>query len=170
VVARLRQGDAGQGRQSLFIVSESGRQPPNSLSGKDEMICRGEEFDVPGWTPDGDTIYCSAKDSVWSFSRHGHGRQIVPRLSQRLVGPVQRPTTSTFWKSDESSFLSVVKGDTNQHLAQVNVYSGEAEMLTDLPGTLAEEFHGMDVAQDGSAAYFAVRGADELISLIRVTR
>ncbi len=158
----VSEGRGSPGR--LWVVSADGSGEPTDLAAGEDLRLAGEE-DVPRWSADGEHVYCLSKGGYWECTADGSGRRWIAASTEderQLLRWVQSPRGSLCWQPENRTLLQLSRHAQTKHLllTELNLASGQTEVLAELAKGLAGGYHGMEVSPDGAAVYLLLQAAD----------
>ena len=164
-----------QGRghpDQLWVVPADGSGEPTDLAAGEDLRLSKDE-DVPRWSADGERLYRLAKGGYWECVADGGGRRWIAAGTederQQLLCWVQRPREWVCWHPKNEVLLQLARHTQTKHLllTELNLSSGQTEVLAELAKGLVGSCHGMEVVPDGSAVYLLLQAADHPAELWR---
>ena len=162
-LAYVSEGRGHPGR--LWVVSADGSGEPTDLAAGEDLRLAGEE-DVPRWSADGEHVYCLSKGGYWECTADGSGRRWIAAGTEdeqrQLLRWVQSPRGSLCWQPENRTLLQLARRTQTKHLllTELNLASGQTEILAELDKGTADVYHGMEVSPDGAAVYLLLQAAD----------
>ena len=161
-LAYVSEGRGSPGR--LWVVSADGSGEPTDLAAGEDLRLAGEE-DVPRWSADSEHVYCLSKGGYWECTADGSGRRWITASTEderQLLRWVQSPRGSLCWQPENRTLLQLARHAQTKHLllTELNLASGQTEILAELAKGLAGGYHGMEVSPDGAAVYLLLQAAD----------
>ena len=162
-LAYVSEGRGNPGR--LWVVPADGSDEPTDLAAGEDLRLAGEE-EVPRWSAAGEHVYCLAKGGYWECAADGSGRRWIAAGTedepQQLLRWVQSPRGWLCWQPENGVLLQLARHTQTNHLivTELNLASGQTEVLAELAKGLAGGYHGMEVAPDGTAVYLLLEATD----------
>ncbi len=161
-LAYVSEGRGNPGR--LWVVPADGSTEPTDLAGGEDLRLAGEE-EVPRWSAAGEHVYCLSKGGYWECTANGSSRRWIAagtEPEQQLLRWVQSPQGALCWQPEHEVLIQLARHAQTKHLllTELNLASGQTEVLADLAKAPADGYHGMEVSPDGSTAYLLLQAAE----------